>query len=181
MLDSYRHHMLSQSMTMQTSQKGSKKKFTPEEDARLKMIVEQLGESNWKRVADQMGTRNYRQCRERWKNYLCPNVCRDPWSPEEDILLQQKYSEYGSQWSVIAKFFQNRTDVGLKNRWVVLTAHTDQTKRVRRSGHRRKPSEAPNSPQDSAVDMSSSKDDFSNDYSVFDDDLEYLFDSDNRF
>lgn len=102
--------------------KGSKKKWTPEEDARLTHIVAQLGASNWKRVADHIGTRNPRQCRERWKNYLCPSVCRDPWSPEEDTLLREKYAEYGSQWSVIAKFFENRTDVSLKNRWVVMSS-----------------------------------------------------------
>ena len=113
----------------------SKRKFTPEEDEKLAFIVSQCGESNWKRIAEQMGTRNCRQCRERWKNYLCPNVCKEPWTQEEDELLQEKYKELGSQWSVIAKFFPSRTDVNIKNRWVVLTNHTVQEKRVRRKGH----------------------------------------------
>ena len=115
----------------------AKHKFTPEEDERLTLIVKQFGESNWKMIAEQMGTRNCRQCRERWKNYLSPNVCKDPWTPQEDTLLQEKYKEYGSQWSLIAKFFPSRTDVNLKNRWVVLTNHTVQEKRVRRRGANR--------------------------------------------
>ena len=113
--------------------KHCKHKFTPEEDERLSRLVRQFGETSWKRIADAMGTRNYRQCRERWKNYLAPNVSRDPWTAEEDRLLQDKFQELGSRWSVIAKFFPNRTDVSLKNRWVVLTSRTVQEKRVRRS------------------------------------------------
>jgi hypothetical protein len=108
----------------------AKRKFTPEEDDRLTAIVNQLGDSNWKRIACYMGDRDCRQCRERWKNYLAPNVCKDPWTAEEDRLLQAKYRELGSQWAMIARFFPSRTDVNLKNRWVVLTSGTE--KRVRR-------------------------------------------------
>ena len=119
--------------------KHCKHKFTPEEDERLSMLVKQFGETNWRKIADAMVTRNYRQCRERWKNYLAPNVCRDPWTAEEDRLLQDKYQELGSRWSLIAKFFPNRTDVSLKNRWVVLTSHTVQEKRVRRNKKSQEP------------------------------------------
>jgi hypothetical protein len=110
----------------------SKRKFTPEEDDRLTQIVTRLGESNWKKIASQMGSRNSRQCRERWKNYLTPCLNKDPWSPEEDALLLQKFSELGSQWSLIAKFFPLRTDVNIKNRWVVLNGPSTQPRRVRR-------------------------------------------------
>ncbi|OHS92929.1 hypothetical protein TRFO_40718 [Tritrichomonas foetus] len=109
-----------------------KNKFTREEDDKLTLIVQQLGDTNWKRIADQMGTRNYRQCRERWKNYLSPSVSKDPWTKEQDKLLLEKFNEYGSQWSLIVRFFPNRTDVNIKNRWVVLTNHSIQEKRVRR-------------------------------------------------
>ena len=104
----------------------SKRKFSPEEDERLTKIVSELGDSNWKRISELMGTRNYRQCRERWVNYLSPNVCRDPWTPEEDNLLVQKFKELGSQWSTISKFFKNRTDVNVKNRWVVISKQSKQ-------------------------------------------------------
>lgn len=126
--------------------KHSKRKFTPEEDERLIQIVSQYGESSWKRIADHMANRNCRQCRERWKNYLAPSVCKEPWTEDEDNLLQKKYAELGSQWSLIAKFFPKRTDVNLKNRWVVLTNHTTQEKRVRRTSNR-KLSQTANIPQ----------------------------------
>ena len=111
----------------------SKHKFTEEEDKRLRQIVAELGEFNWKRISEEMGTRNYRQCRERWKNYLSPNVKKDPWTKEEDSLLMSLYETYGSQWTLMAKHFQNRTDVNLKNRWVVLSSRIGpMEKRIRK-------------------------------------------------
>jgi hypothetical protein len=109
----------------------SKHKFTAEEDARLAAIVARQGESNWKRIAAQLGGRNCRQCRERWKNYLDPNLSKAPWTVQEDALLLAMYREHGSRWTVIAKEFPARTDVNCKNRWVVLTSHGDPPKRSR--------------------------------------------------
>ncbi|OHT05614.1 hypothetical protein TRFO_26560 [Tritrichomonas foetus] len=144
---------------LSANSKHSKHKFTPEEDERLTMIVTKCGESNWKRIAEQMGTRNCRQCRERWKNYLSPSVCKDPWTAQEDELLQEKYKEYGSQWSLIAKFFPSRTDVNLKNRWVVLTNHTVQEKRVRRKAGNK---------VNSSININEEEEDFDDSFSVDD-------------
>lgn len=102
------------------SAKCLKKKFSPEEDRMLKALVEQYGTHSWKLIAELIKTRNCRQCRERWRNYLSQNISLEPWSPHEDQLLRQKYSEYGPQWTKIQSFFTNRTDVNLKNRWAVL-------------------------------------------------------------
>jgi hypothetical protein len=50
-------------------------------------------------------------------NYLSPTLNTSPWTPEEDHLLMQKQSEYGCRWAQIAKFFPNRTDGMVKNRF----------------------------------------------------------------
>jgi hypothetical protein len=80
-------------------QSHPKHKFTPEEDERLAQLVMKYKESNWKAIAKELGSRNCRQCRERWKNYLSPNLNKEPWTALEDELLKRKYEEYGSQWS----------------------------------------------------------------------------------
>lgn len=41
-------------------------RWTPQEDAQLTQLVQQLGEGNWIRIATQMPGRSNRQCRERW-------------------------------------------------------------------------------------------------------------------
>ena len=98
-----------------------KKKFTSEEDNLLASLVKQHGESNWKKVAARMIGRTPRQCRERWKYYLCkgenPGFSSSNWTKYEDDLLLEKYIIYGPRWAKIAAFFPNRNDVNLKNRY----------------------------------------------------------------
>lgn len=95
-------------------------KFTPEEDCLLRALVCKFGVNNWNTVANHMISRNARQCRERWNNYLSPNIRADPWTHEEDMLLLAKYNEHGSHWSRIAKSFVNRSDNAVRNRWQML-------------------------------------------------------------
>ncbi|OHT11835.1 hypothetical protein TRFO_18634 [Tritrichomonas foetus] len=109
------------------SMKGSprkphpKAKFNEQEDTLLRHLVAKLGESNWAAVAERMPHRNMRQCKERWQNYLSPTISRDPWTPEEDSLLEQKFVELGPKWVRISMFFKNRTDANVKNRYLVLS------------------------------------------------------------
>lgn len=108
------------------TKKGSanlKIKFTPEEDQRLTQLVLQHGSKDWIKISNLMETRNPRQCRERWNNYLNPSLRTDPFSTEEDLLLDQKYAEYGPRWNKIAKFFNNRSDNSLRNRWMMIARH----------------------------------------------------------
>jgi hypothetical protein len=101
----------------------TKVKFTPTEDARLLDLVQQLGTQDWAAISSMMQTRNPRQCRERYKNYLNPELRNDSWTTEEDTLLESKCDELGPKWSRIARFFQNRSDNALRNRWMMLNRH----------------------------------------------------------
>ncbi|EAY15029.1 Myb-like DNA-binding domain containing protein [Trichomonas vaginalis G3] len=74
-----------------------------------------------------MGNRNPRQCRDRYTKYLSPDLNKNPWTPEEDALLISKYHEIGAKWVKMSKFFNNRTDYSLKNRWNVLVRHNSVT------------------------------------------------------
>jgi hypothetical protein len=106
-----------------------KTKFTPDEDAKLQDIVTAIGTNDWSFIASLHGTRNARQCRERYQNYLAPTLRVDPWSPEEDMLLLEKYAEFGSRWNAIAKFFTNRSPNSLRNQWQLLRRRDEREQR----------------------------------------------------
>ena len=96
---------------------NSRRNFTKEEDARLLYLVEHFGTKNWHIIAEMMPFRNIRQCRDRFRNYLSPEINLKPWTLEEDLLLASKYKELGPKWVQISQFFQGRSDNNLKNRW----------------------------------------------------------------
>ncbi|KAH0788933.1 Myb-like DNA-binding domain containing protein [Histomonas meleagridis] len=74
-----------------------------------------------------MGTRNPRQCRERWNNYVNPDLRKDPWTPEEDKILEEKYAEIGPKWNKLARFLSNRSDNSIRNRWMMISRHRSIT------------------------------------------------------
>ena len=100
-----------------------KSKFERYEDEKLKRLVAKFGTDNWNAIAKKMKDRTVRQVRERWLNYLDPNLNTSEWTPEEDKLLYEKFDEIGRKWKIIASFFKNRTDINVKNRWLMLERH----------------------------------------------------------
>ncbi|OHT06341.1 hypothetical protein TRFO_05511 [Tritrichomonas foetus] len=95
----------------------SRKQFSEEEDKLLKKLVKEHGDCRWDFIAASIPFRSGRQCRDRYRNYLAPNLKLEKWTQEEDELLVQKYNELGPKWSKISKFFSGRTGSSLKNRW----------------------------------------------------------------
>lgn len=112
-------------------QANFKHAFSPQEDERLRQLVSIYGDKQWKLVAQKMPNRTTRQCRERYKSYLAPDIKNGPWTPEEDELLKQKYKEYGSKWSVIQTFFKSRSDVNIKNRWTIISGRINREHKLR--------------------------------------------------
>jgi hypothetical protein len=100
-----------------------KVKFTVQEDSRLLDLVRAHGRTSWQTIATLMGTKNSRQCRERYNNYLNPDLRRGSWTTEEDDLLREKYAEFGPKWNKIGQFFTNRSDMVLRNRWMKIERH----------------------------------------------------------
>jgi hypothetical protein len=92
-------------------------KFSTEDDERLLSAVEMIGLSDWASVAEMVPGKNQRQCCERWMYYVCPTLKTDRWTPEEDQLLREKQAAIGNKWVKIARFFPNRTDAMIKNRF----------------------------------------------------------------
>lgn len=95
-----------------------RRQFTPEEDCKLKTIVEQHGTSNWTLIAELMQTRNTRQCRERYCHYLDPNINKNPYTEEEDNAIKRLVRKHGHNWYIVARELgTNRTSASVKNRW----------------------------------------------------------------
>ena len=94
-----------------------KRKFTAEEDQKIRQLVQEYGAKQWDVIAKQLNNRTARQCRDRWKHYLSPSVIHREWTLEEDRLLLSYTQQYGPQWAALVKFFPGRTDINLKNRW----------------------------------------------------------------
>jgi hypothetical protein len=98
-----------------------RKIFEDHEDEQLRRLVEQYGCEDWGAIASQMEQRTPRQCRERYKTYLCPDVNTEPWTNADEQLLMEKYHVFGSKWSDFRPFFPNRTVNNIKNHWHTLT------------------------------------------------------------
>lgn len=103
--------------TQTTIKHSTRRPFTVSEDVRLLDIISKSSEFNWTKISRQLGYRTARQCRDRWLNYLNPNIRDDPWTDEEDKILLEKVNELGYSWSIIRKFFQGRSENDVKNRW----------------------------------------------------------------
>ena len=87
-----------------------KGKWTPVEDELLKKSVQLHGRKSWSKIAKLVGTRDGKQCRDRYCNHLDPQVVKGPWSAAEDLKLLEVHAKLGNKWAEIAKFFPGRTD-----------------------------------------------------------------------
>lgn len=93
-----------------------KGRWSPEEDDALHRYVQQWG-LNWGRVAQEIGGRTSKQCRQRWCFQLDPSLRHGPFSEEEDQQLLQLYQKLGSSWSKIAAAMVGRTADAVKVRF----------------------------------------------------------------
>jgi hypothetical protein len=119
---------MQQQMQMQASRSPGRlrSKFTVEEDARLRGLVQGQPNSSWQDIAEFFPGKTIRQVRERYKNYLSPHLNHFPWSGAEDELLREKFAIHGPKWRILKQFFVNRSDVNIKNRWSVLVSQAQR-------------------------------------------------------
>jgi hypothetical protein len=97
-----------------------KSKFTPEEDSTLINLVREHGTDDWPHIARLMRGRNARQCKDRWFNFLSPDVVNGPWTEEEEALLCNRFAMLGNLWKLISTFFPGRTEINVKSHWQLM-------------------------------------------------------------
>ncbi|KAK8886651.1 hypothetical protein M9Y10_042117 [Tritrichomonas musculus] len=108
-----------------TSPKAYRKKyyrklFSFEEDAKLMVLVEKF-KDNWKKIASEMKNRSVRQCKERYFHYLAPDIKREDWSHEEDLILLSSVEKYGKKWKSFEVLLNGRTEIDIRNRFNVIS------------------------------------------------------------
>ncbi|MDR1597962.1 MAG: hypothetical protein LBR89_03435 [Holosporales bacterium] len=100
------------------AQKPSRKIFSKEEDEQLRELVARHGTNGrncWEQIARGMENRNARQCKERWCNYLSPQLDHVPWTPELDARLRELVQELGThQWAQIGRALGGRSENDVK-------------------------------------------------------------------
>ncbi|EAX85593.1 Myb-like DNA-binding domain containing protein [Trichomonas vaginalis G3] len=94
-----------------------RKRFSEQEDALLKSLVEDEGIKNWEEISKRMPSRTSRQCRDRYNNYLFKEIINKPWTPEEDRIILEKYMILGPHWVKISEYLDARSGNNVKNRW----------------------------------------------------------------
>jgi hypothetical protein len=98
----------------------AKMKFTAAEDDLIRQVMKTSGDQPWATIAEQIPGRTARQVRERWINYLDPTVNTNPWTTEEETLLQNLVNEQGPKWSKMVSQLENRSDIAIKNHYQLM-------------------------------------------------------------
>jgi hypothetical protein len=98
-------------------------KWTAEDDALLRHIVDANGARKWKQVAASFADFTEAQCQHRWLKKLRPDLKRGAWTAEEDETLRRVVAEemakWGSvRWSVAAAALPGRIGKQCRERWI---------------------------------------------------------------
>ena len=112
------------------SESSTKKKFytrtrfSPQEDKELIRLVSLYGENDWNKISLELYNqsqkkfqRTSKQCKDRYINYLSPDIQNKEWTLEEDQCLICYFCQYPYRWKILKKFLSGRSEVAIKNRF----------------------------------------------------------------
>ncbi len=79
-----------------------RRRWTEEEDIKLRKAVQIYKERNWQQVANYLENRTGQQCLHRWQKALKPSIRRGKWTKEEDEKLREAVKAHGvGNWMLV--------------------------------------------------------------------------------
>ena len=112
---------LSNIINMRSSSiKRKKNPWLPHEDDEVIRLINLYGQS-WSKISGIIKNRTGKQVRDRYLNYLRPDLKDENFSEEEDQLLVSLYLKFGNRWSKIANGIPGRSECQVKNRFHAFT------------------------------------------------------------
>jgi len=111
----------------QTRKRRPGRRWTAEEDAILRELVEKNGYRHWKKCAREFQeksgiVRSDVQCLHRWNKCLRPGLVKGQWTPEEDRIIcemvEKNKGHENVRWSAIAKELKGRLGKQVRERWI---------------------------------------------------------------
>lgn len=100
-----------------TSKRGRSRKWTEDEDLKVKELVNMHGAGNWVRIATDLGSKTPKQIHARYRDYLRPGLVDSvdkPWTEEETRKLATLHQKYGNSWSQLATLMAGRSANSIK-------------------------------------------------------------------
>jgi myb proto-oncogene protein len=91
--------------------------WEPAEDQKLLEGVSLYGKK-WSKIAKAcFSNRTSKQIRERYMNYLYPEVKNGKFSLDEEIRILELHNRFGNRWKLISQFVPGRSSDAIKNRF----------------------------------------------------------------
>lgn len=103
-------------------------RFTSQEDQELIRLVSTYGRQEWKKISSEIYNKTHikrtpRQCKERYNNYLSPDINNSDWTLEEDKILLTNCLSIHNQWSSLKSLLPERSEISIKNRFKQLNKY----------------------------------------------------------